>query len=111
MSREGARGKWERETLDPGTAKDGPAQEPSQEETEGFSRPQSKPQSNRAEPRTLVCPAAIRNQGSGRAPGVDQGLAVGSGPIQVRHTGRALFTWGASFEKEGEHTDQIFMSS
>ena len=54
-----------------------PAQEPSQEEREGFSRPQSKSQSNSAEPRTLVCPAATRNQGSGSAQGVEQGLGGG----------------------------------
>jgi len=77
VSREGARGKWKRETLDLGTAKDGPAQEPSQEEREGFSRPQSKSQSNSAEPRTLVCPAATRNQGSSSAQGVEQGLGGG----------------------------------
>lgn len=54
-----------------------PAQEPSREERKGFSRPQSKTQSNSTEPRTLVCPAATSTQGNGSSQGVEGGLGDG----------------------------------
>lgn len=69
--------------LDLGTATDGPT--PRRRER-ASPDPQSKTQSNRAEPRARYCPAATRNQGSGSAQGGVAGAWGAAHPLRRRGT-------------------------